>query len=108
MITVFQNSKMSLLSDTEDQLLKQMQLHMESNIIATFLDLCSVRNPIFEALFFINLNKNRLTRASKAMYEQFADDGELLELENAEADWYREFLWSEISQDEISQYIKSL
>ena len=101
---------MSLFRDAEDQLLKQIRLHMESNIIATFLDpeLCSVRNPIFEALFFIDLNKNRLTRASKAMYEQYADDGELLELENAEADWYREFLWSEISQDEISQYIESL
>ena len=42
------------------------------------------------------------------MILRYEQDGELDELQTAEADWYREFLYEFIPHEEILQYIADL
>lgn len=100
---------------TKQQLLKQIKIHMKSNIISVFVDgedgdenVKSISDPIVEVLLFIDKNENRLDLAAGNMYNQFQKDGELDELETAEADWYREQLYDVIPYQEIVEYISNL
>lgn len=48
---------------------------------------------------FLSEYSTYIDNASERMLEQYERDGELSELLNAEADWYREFLYSDENQD---------
>lgn len=98
---------------THRELVKQIKTHMKSEIIATFLDsddddVKPIRDPIVEALIFIDDKEEKLDEAACAMIYRYEQDGELEELQTAEADWYREFLCEAIPHKDILQYISNL
>jgi hypothetical protein len=106
------NNKLERENNNKERLLNQIKIHMKSNIIANFIDgdddVVPPRDPIVKALVFIDSYEVQLDMAANIMYNAYQTDDELDDLENAEADWYREYLYETISYSLIMDYISQL